>query len=748
MAQSDIYIGKEIGNYHIEQTIASGSFGTVYLARHVHLRQRTVVIKILHAVHLGSDEEKEQFLQEAQILETLKGLPNILPLLDVGIDGNVPYMIAEYAERGSLRMYMRQHGIPLPVQEALHIIKQVGRGLQNAHNQGIVHRDLKPENILFNAKGEALLADFGLSTMLSTSSVIYTRVEGTPAYMAPEQFQGEVSKESDQYALACIAYELLTGRKLFEAPSFVSMGFLHTTKAPIPPRQLNPQIPASVERALLRALAKERTERYPSISTFLTALNGLDGAATLLQEQRSPTSPETSSSRRLLPPSTIPVIPTPALYPSVSEMTAPHDVYNSSAGGTYPPMSGYPGPAWSPYPVNRKSQAPLIIVLVMVILFVLGGSTLAALAYLGLLSPASPPLSATITITPTSKTVQDTYNMRGVKGNANPDNREVSVRQLTSTKTDTQQVKLTHVHQDAVAATGTVTFFNSSGTALTVSKATTTFQVGSVTIALDNDAVVPAAANNQPGQKSVSAHAVQGGTAGNIAAQAISEASCCGSPSLGAINQKAFTGGTDAVDYNSLKQDDVNAVTNTEQNKLKTNAQNDLKDQMKDDEQLLGDTKCDDAKTTEDVQPDTHQPTDVTTAKVTVSVTCNAQVYNAKAVQTTAQNLLKQKVSQDATLTGYVLAGNIVTQTQPQVQQDGTSTFSVTAKGVWYYQWTDTMRQDLLNQIKGKNKAQAQSHLNGYTGVDNAKIDISDDGSTLPSDVGQIELVVNTVNGL
>jgi serine/threonine protein kinase len=134
MAQRDISIGKEIGNYRIEQEIASGSFGTIYLARHAHLKQRTVVIKMLHAVYLGSDEEKEQFLQEAQILETLKGLPNILPLLDVGIDENVPYMIAEYAEQGSLRMYTRQHALPLPWQEALTIIEQVGCGLENAHN--------------------------------------------------------------------------------------------------------------------------------------------------------------------------------------------------------------------------------------------------------------------------------------------------------------------------------------------------------------------------------------------------------------------------------------------------------------------------------------------------------------------------------------------------------------------------------------------------------------------------------------
>jgi phosphate binding protein len=286
MVESDNYRGRQIGNYLIERTIASGTSGTVYLARHLHLKQRIVAIKVLHAVYLGSDEEKEQFLQEAQILEMLQGLPNILPMLDVGIDGSVPYIIAEYAPQGSLRMRMPSHDGPLPRQEALTIIEQVGRGLQNAHDRGIIHRDLKPENILFKTKDEAVLADFGISTLLSTASLKYTQIAGTPAYMAPEQFRGEISKESDQYSLACIAYELLTGQKLFKAPNFVAMGFLHATEPPTPPRQHNPQITAAVENVLLKALSKQRAERYPSVSAFTAALNNQNPESAVLSEQR------------------------------------------------------------------------------------------------------------------------------------------------------------------------------------------------------------------------------------------------------------------------------------------------------------------------------------------------------------------------------------------------------------------------------------------------------------------------------
>jgi serine/threonine protein kinase len=273
MTQGDTYVDKQIGNYRIEKEIASGSFGTVYLARHLHLRERIAAIKIMHLVRFTSEEEKENFLQEAQILEKLKDLPNILPLLDVGVDGNVPYMVTEYAEQGSLRMHIRKRGSSLSSLQALKIIEQIGRGLQGAHDKGIVHRDLKPENILFNTKGEALLADFGISTALSTASVRDTQhASGTPGYMAPEQIQGKVCKESDQYALACIAYELLTRHKLFEAPDFTSMCYLHINEPPIPPRQHNSQISEAVERAILKALSKKRTDRYPNVAAFIAAL--------------------------------------------------------------------------------------------------------------------------------------------------------------------------------------------------------------------------------------------------------------------------------------------------------------------------------------------------------------------------------------------------------------------------------------------------------------------------------------------
>src|SRR2546429_3378633 len=199
------YVGKSIGNYRIVTLIGSGGFGSVYRGEHAVLKERDVAIKILHT-HLGSQEERTRFLQEARLLEHLQHL-HILQIFDAGIENGLPYLVTEYASHGSLRDLLNRnaHTI-LPEDVSFAILSQVGEALSYAHEQHIIHRDLKPENILFNANDVALLADFGIATTLATSSVKYSSVMGTPAYMAPEQFQGTLSQQVDQYALGCIAY--------------------------------------------------------------------------------------------------------------------------------------------------------------------------------------------------------------------------------------------------------------------------------------------------------------------------------------------------------------------------------------------------------------------------------------------------------------------------------------------------------------------------------------------------------------
>jgi serine/threonine protein kinase len=278
MRSGDPYIGRYFGNYQVVAGIDCGSFGCVYRAEHAFL-PRVAAIKLLHTARLQSQEAHDKFLQEAQLLEQLKHL-HILPIYEFGIDDDLPYLVAEYASRGSLRDLLRRRSRqPLSLEEAISIISQIGDALYYAHQQEVIHHDLKPENILFNSRGDALLADFGIAIVRTTATLQqFTEVNGTPAYMAPEQFLGKVSRRSDQYSLGCITYELVTGRQPFTAPDAISIGFKHMQEPPIPPTQLNPDLPPQVERVILKALEKRRINRYPNILTFIQELQAFPNA--------------------------------------------------------------------------------------------------------------------------------------------------------------------------------------------------------------------------------------------------------------------------------------------------------------------------------------------------------------------------------------------------------------------------------------------------------------------------------------
>jgi tetratricopeptide (TPR) repeat protein len=269
------YRGRSLGNYRIGKKLARGSFGEVYLAEHV-LLPRVAAIKFLHAEWGASEQQRQEFLQEAKLLEALKHT-HILPLYDAGINQEdfPPYLIAAYAPGGSLRERMRQCMGHFPLEEALTIIEQVGQALQHAHMQPrpVIHRDLKPENILFDSEGRALLADFGIAVTLTANETRQVNVKGTLPYMAPEQFEGYASSKSDQYALGCLAYELITGRRPIQAmgSGWIAWALQHQ-QTPPPLSQVRADVPRHIELAILKALAKDRDERHPDIEHFLRAL--------------------------------------------------------------------------------------------------------------------------------------------------------------------------------------------------------------------------------------------------------------------------------------------------------------------------------------------------------------------------------------------------------------------------------------------------------------------------------------------
>jgi serine/threonine protein kinase len=282
-----------IGKYRILGEIARGSFGRVYRGEDTSHQNYPVAIKLMHAAYLADAAERHSFMQEAHLL-TMLHHSYIVPVLDVGIENDLPYLVMEYAPNGSLHDRLKQQASrPLPFNEALKILGQVGAALQYAHQQNIIHRDLKPANILFNAQGDALLADFSIATMLETSMKSGT-VVGTPHYMAPEQFRGAISKEGDQYALGCIAYQVMTGHRPFDAPDFFALAYKHLSETIIPPRQLNPLIPYPIEAAICKAMAKQRTDRFPDVLAFVNALGAPVPAIALARPAAPPPITETA----------------------------------------------------------------------------------------------------------------------------------------------------------------------------------------------------------------------------------------------------------------------------------------------------------------------------------------------------------------------------------------------------------------------------------------------------------------------
>lgn len=277
--------GQEIGGCRLVRRLSAGGLGAVYLARQHRLGDRFVAVKVipLDASTLGPQHEpiasiEQRFVREGKLLGHLTH-PHILPVHDAGAEGNLLYLIMQYAPDGSLMDALRGRGphpltLPLPLPFALDLLSQVASALQYIHEHGIVHRDVKPSNILIHVESEGhwhvMLADFGIARAADSTAQQHL-LAGTLAYMAPEQYRGFYSPASDQYALAVVAYLLLTGHLPFEGNAAAQVHG-HLNERPAPLRASNPALPPPVEQVILRALAKQPAARFPSVAAFIAAL--------------------------------------------------------------------------------------------------------------------------------------------------------------------------------------------------------------------------------------------------------------------------------------------------------------------------------------------------------------------------------------------------------------------------------------------------------------------------------------------
>ena len=250
--------------YKIGPRIGSGAMATVFEA--VDLRHdRPVAIKVLRP---EVPEDITRFTREIRLLARLQH-PHVLPLLDSGTEAGIPYYVSPFVEGSTLRAEIDRQG-RLPVKEACRLASEIADGLGAAHRAGIVHRDVKPENVLLS-DNHALIADFGIARALGEHRITASGMSlGTPQYMSPEQAAGElaIGPPSDQYSLACVLFEALTGAPPFDGISPAAIIARHIS-APAPSlATARPEVPAQVVKAVARALEKSPTARHPSIEAF------------------------------------------------------------------------------------------------------------------------------------------------------------------------------------------------------------------------------------------------------------------------------------------------------------------------------------------------------------------------------------------------------------------------------------------------------------------------------------------------
>jgi serine/threonine-protein kinase len=259
--------------YTLERELGRGGMATVYLAHDVKQGQ-TVALKAMHR-QLSSALGAERFRREMGIAASLSH-PRIVPLYDSGEAGGVLYYVMPYIEGESL--YGRlERDKRLPLQDALQIIHDVAGALGHAHARGILHRDVKPENILL-AKEHALVADFGLARAIGAAD--YRKLTetgimvGTIYYMSPEQIRQETNldQRTDIYGLGCILYEMLTGGPAYTGRNLTELITKILRAAPPSARRVNPNVPATVDEAITRALAKSAADRFTTMEEFAAAL--------------------------------------------------------------------------------------------------------------------------------------------------------------------------------------------------------------------------------------------------------------------------------------------------------------------------------------------------------------------------------------------------------------------------------------------------------------------------------------------
>lgn len=410
MPNDDALIGKQLGDYVLTQRLATGGMARIYQGVDPRLG-RQAAVKVLDFEKLVDDDlPTQRFQREARAVAQLEH-PNIITIYQYGEQDGVYFLVMKLIKGKDLAQEinrLRLAGERMPIGRVINILGQVAAALDVAHEAGIIHRDIKPSNILLDAKDHATLTDFGLVYQPSVDTTQGTAF-GTPRYISPEQALSSNSAvpQSDNYSLAVIAYQLLTGQVPFTGDSPLEIALAHVSLPPPPPRLLNPSIPPNAERELLRALEKEPAQRHPTAVDFIEALRcaylELENAAEQpqLMELGAPdtvrldtwddTAPPTTEAAPnkdstsieaapVTPPLVASVAPSaaPLVAPSAAATKAPAATTSAARSATAAPTFSTPASekAVTSSPTPRKANRRLPLVAVAILTMIAGGALL------------------------------------------------------------------------------------------------------------------------------------------------------------------------------------------------------------------------------------------------------------------------------------------------------------------------------------------------------------------------------------
>ena len=279
--EKDKYIGRMLDNrYEILEVIGTGGMAVVYKAR-CHRLNRLVAIKILKDDNLEDEDFRRRFHAESQAVAMLSH-PNIVNVYDVSTSVMADYIVMELIEGITLKQYMAKKGM-LNWKETLHFAMQIAKALEHAHSKGIVHRDIKPHNVMVLKNGSVKVMDFGIARLISHGNTLTKEALGSVHYISPEQARGgRIDDRSDIYSLGVVMYEMMAGRPPYDGESPVAVAIQHINGGASLPSLLNPNIPGGLEQIIMKAMARNLSDRYPSATRMLSDMDEFRKDPTML----------------------------------------------------------------------------------------------------------------------------------------------------------------------------------------------------------------------------------------------------------------------------------------------------------------------------------------------------------------------------------------------------------------------------------------------------------------------------------